>query len=135
MKRGMQPSVFLFVLVGKLCLTPYDPVARQAPSSMGFPRQEYWSGLPSPPPGDHPNPGIEPASPVLVQFSSVAQSCPTALVGRLFTIEPLGKCLFVAQFGFLQRRTGSCVLVNLTGKAETLLWTPECCHTKMPAVF
>ena len=31
--------------------------------SMGFSRQEYWSGLPFPPPGDHPNPGIEPTSP------------------------------------------------------------------------
>jgi len=32
---------------------------------MGFPRQEYWNGLPFPPPGDLPDPGIEPASPVL----------------------------------------------------------------------
>ena len=38
-------------------------VAHQTPLSMGFPRQEYWSGLPFPPPGDLPNPGIEPASP------------------------------------------------------------------------
>ena len=37
-------------------------VACQAPLSMGFPRQEYWSGLPFPPPGDLPNPGIESAS-------------------------------------------------------------------------
>ena len=37
-------------------------IAHQAPLSMGFPRQEYWSGLPSPPPGDLPNPGIEPTS-------------------------------------------------------------------------
>ena len=36
-----------------------------APLSMGFTRQEYWSGLPFPPPGDLPNPGIEPRSPVL----------------------------------------------------------------------
>ena len=36
--------------------------ACQAPLSMGFPRQEYWSGLPCPPPGDLPDPGIEPAS-------------------------------------------------------------------------
>ena len=35
-------------------------VARQAPLSMGFSRQEYWSGLPCPPPGDLPNPGIKP---------------------------------------------------------------------------
>ena len=38
-------------------------VARQGPLSMGFPRQEYWNGLPFPPPGVLPNPGIEPASP------------------------------------------------------------------------
>ena len=37
-------------------------VARQAPLSMGFSRQEYWSGLPCPPPGDLPVPGIEPTS-------------------------------------------------------------------------
>ena len=37
-------------------------VARQAPLSMGFSRQEYWGGLPCPPPGDVPDPGIKPAS-------------------------------------------------------------------------
>ena len=37
-------------------------VAHQAPLSMGFSRQEYWSGLPCPPPGDLPKPGIKPAS-------------------------------------------------------------------------
>ena len=46
----------------------------QAPPSMGFPRQEYWSGLPFPPPGDLPDPGIEPTFP--------------ALTGRFFTTEP-----------------------------------------------
>ena len=40
-------------------------VAHQAPPSMGFSRQEYWSGLPFPPPGDPPHPGIEPRSPIL----------------------------------------------------------------------
>ena len=51
----------------KSCLTLATPwtVARQAPLSMGFPRQEYWSGLSCPPPGDLPNPGIEPLSPAL----------------------------------------------------------------------
>ena len=39
--------------------------AREAPLSMGFSRQEYWSGLPCPPPGDLSNPGIEPISPAL----------------------------------------------------------------------
>ena len=40
-------------------------VALQAPLSVGFSRQEYWSGLSSPPPGHLPNPGIEPRSPAL----------------------------------------------------------------------
>ena len=40
-------------------------VALQAPLSMGFSKQKYWSGLPCPPPGDLPNPGIEPRSPAL----------------------------------------------------------------------
>ena len=46
------------------CLTLCDPwtAAHQAPLSMGFSRQEYWSGLPFPPPEDLPDPGIEPAS-------------------------------------------------------------------------
>ena len=44
-------------------------VAHQAPLSMGFPRQEYWSGLPFPFPGDLPNPGIELGSPVLQEDS------------------------------------------------------------------
>ena len=46
-------------------LWPPWTVAHQAPLSMQFPRQECWSGLPFPPPGNLPNPGIEPASPEL----------------------------------------------------------------------
>ena len=44
--------------------TPWT-IAHQAPPSMGFSRQEYWSGLPFPSPGDLPDPGIEPKSPTL----------------------------------------------------------------------
>ena len=40
-----------------------NPITCQAPLSMGFSRQEYWSGLPFPSPGDLPDPGIEPRSP------------------------------------------------------------------------
>ena len=46
----------------QLSATPWI-VAHQAPPSMGFSRQEYWSGLPFPSPGDLPDPGIEPGSP------------------------------------------------------------------------
>ena len=46
----------------RLFTTPWT-AAYQAPRSMGFSRQEYWSGLPFPSPRDLPNPGIEPGSP------------------------------------------------------------------------
>ena len=48
----------------QLFATPWT-VAYQAPPSMGFSRQEQWSGLPFPSPGDPPDPGIEPGSPAL----------------------------------------------------------------------
>ena len=55
-------------------VTPWT-VARQAPLSLGFPRQEYWSGLPFLSPGDLPDPRVEPV--------------PPALAGKFFTTEPL----------------------------------------------
>ena len=51
--------------------------SRQAPLSMGFSSQEYWSGLPCPSPGDLPNPGIKPGSPALQAYS-----LPTELLGK-----------------------------------------------------
>ena len=45
----------------QLFATPWT-IAHQAPLSMGFSKQEYWSGFPCPPPGDLPNPGIKPVS-------------------------------------------------------------------------
>ena len=54
-------SLFSHVL---LFVTPWT-VAHQAPLSMGFSRQEHWSGLPFPPPGDLPDPGIQPTSSAL----------------------------------------------------------------------
>ena len=53
--------------VAQSCPTLCDPVDCSLPgfSVHGFPRQEYWSGLPFPSPGDLPDPGIEPGSPTL----------------------------------------------------------------------
>ena len=81
--------------VAKMCLALCDPmdcslpgysvhgipwtVAHQSPLSLGFPRQEHWSGLPFASPRDLPDPGIE------TTFS--------ALAGRFFTTEPPGKCI------------------------------------------
>ena len=66
-KKNSPYSSHCGVLVTKLCPTPVTPwaVSGQAPLSIGFPRQEYWSGLPFPSPRDFPDPGSEPRSPAL----------------------------------------------------------------------
>ena len=71
-------SCFEHVCVLQLFAAPWT-VAHQAPLSMGFSRQEYWNGLPRPPPGDLPNPGIKPTPPVA-----------PALTGRFSTLSHLG---------------------------------------------
>ena len=53
-------------------MTPWT-VAQQAPLSMEFSRQEHWSRLPFPSPGNLPNPGIEPGSPALQAESSLSE--------------------------------------------------------------
>ena len=67
--------LFSHTIVSDSFGTPWT-VAHQAPLSMGFPRQESWSGLPFPSPGGLPNPGVELGSPALQAF---------------FTAEPPGK--------------------------------------------
>ena len=61
-------------------LRPQYTVACQTPLFKGCPRQEYWSGLPLPAPGDLPDPGIEPVPPESL-----------TLAGRFFTADPPGK--------------------------------------------
>ena len=72
-------EVLCCCVITKSCLTLATPltIAHQVPLPMGFPRQEYWSGLPFPSPGDIPDPEIEPKSP--------------ALACKFFTTEPPGK--------------------------------------------
>ena len=73
---GTEAPLLLFSHCVRLFLTLWT-IAQQAALSMGFPRQEYWSGLPFPSPGDLPNPEVEPAS--------------SAWAGKFFTTELLGE--------------------------------------------
>ena len=73
-------------------------VARQAPLSMGFSRQEYWSGLPWPPPGDLSDPGIQPTS-----------LAAPALAGKVFTTSGTWKVPI------------SSIMSNLSGQMKTKL--------------
>ena len=79
-------------------------VACHAPLSMGFPRQEHWSGLPLHPPENLPDPGIERLSPVSA-----------ALAGRFFTAGPLGKPNLRHQltFNLIKQRWSSTLLLSI----------------------
>ena len=68
-------------------MTPWT-VAGQVPPSMGFSRQEYWSGLPCPPPGDLPHPRIEPESLSLLYWEG----------GSLPLVPPAEVCSFTYLF-------------------------------------
>ena len=76
--HGQRPSCMRAKSL-QLFATPWT-IAYQAPLSMGFSRQEHWSGLPCPPPEDLPNPVIKPLSPIS-----------PASAGGFFTAEPAGK--------------------------------------------
>ena len=90
-------------LVAQSFPTLWDPMDCSPPGSSvhGFSRQEYWSGLPCPPPGDLPKPGMEPRSPALQ-----VDSLPT---------EPPGKCMNT-WVGSLFRLQG--ILAELPGKPK-----------------
>ena len=89
--RYTQVKVKLLSCV-QLFATPWT-TAYQAPPSMGFSRQEYWSGLPFPSPGDLPDPGIEPWSP--------------AFQADTLTSEPPGKSLFQKKLSVIQISQGN----------------------------
>ena len=76
MRGGKNCLLFSHEVMSDSFATPWM-VAHQSPLSMGFSKQECWSGLPFPSPGDLPDPGIEPV--------------PPALAGGFFTTEPCGK--------------------------------------------
>ena len=80
--------MILIVLIHVQLFVTLWTVAHQAPLSTGFSRQEYWSGLPFPPPGDLPDPGIKAVSP--------------ALAGGFFTTELPGK---TSRFGLPKSQT------------------------------
>ena len=75
-------TVALSLYLVQFSATPWT-AAHQAPLCIGFSRQEYWSGLLFPPPGDLPNPGIELASPALL-----VDSLPLCHLGSLQLIIP-----------------------------------------------
>ena len=86
---------------------------------MGFSRQEYWSGLPCPPPGDLPHPGIEPASPALQ-----VDSLPSDLPGKTLDRRDLHQILEDGT-GLSRKRAG-----GMHGKERECSKFENCCSSR-----
>ena len=82
--RYMETQVVKSLSCVWLFVTPWT-VAHQIPPSMEFSRQEYWSGLPFPSPGDLPNPGIEPRSPAGITSYKLSNT-----LSKIFELRPEG---------------------------------------------
>ena len=95
MKVKSLSLVRLFVTLRTVLFVTPQTVAYQASLSMGFSRQEFWSGLPFPSPGDLPNPGIEPGSPSL-EADALTSEPPGEALPKLNKIKvPLGFAAFL----------------------------------------
>ena len=123
--------------------------AHQAPLSMGFSRQQYWSGLPYPPPGNLPNPGIEPESLVSLAlaagfFTSTHLGSPLSPWGRVYKGETHCSRAGVGEIrmGSLHRMVEACSLVppspsSFRRKIPTAwgFWTHKQLKDGKPAAF
>ena len=103
-------------------------VAHQA-LSMGFSRQEYWSGLPCPPPGDLPTPGIKPASPASLalqtSFSRVLINFPWSREKAPFQEDIWIRCLDKRHSSFPSNRTGHFIFLKLPLSSLYLFWSNQ----------
>ena len=112
------PFLSLFVcLVPQSCLSLCNPMDCSPPGSsvhdpMGFPKQEYWNGLPFPSPEDLSSPGIKTASP--------------ALAGEFFTTEPPGKPVYIHAFHFSLVQFSHSVVSNSLQPHEPQHARPPC---------
>ena len=127
--RLVRSSLLLFSHSGVSNPLPPQTVARQAPLSMGFSRQEDWSGLPFPSPGHRPDPGMEPASPALQ-----ADSLPLSHWGSLWwylgqsRFLPASKLLAYLDTGALHKGVFLCkerrsIQLSLPHYCISLDWT------------
>ena len=97
-------------------------VALQAPLSMGFSRQEYWSGLPCPPPGDLPNPGIKPASPVALRCRHILYHWVTREAHPCYILVKIKMILFFQEAPRIHSNTYICT-ENIVPKCT--MWIPH----------
>ena len=122
-RRKSQEVQITELKVTQSCLTLCNPwtLAHQASPSMGFSRQEYWSGLPFPSPRDLPDPGIKPRSPALQAdaLTSEPPGKPEVQIGTQQTHLYLCNIIHDVWIYFLTRRTtkrNQLIFINLRNK-------------------
>ena len=118
----VSPATHAFVLSRFSCVSLFVTlwtIAYQAPLSMGFPRQEFWSGLPCSPPGDLPNLGIEPGTPALqvdsLSLSRGGSPWPT-------TVPPILTHVYTLVFFFCMHVLAFCLFVCLDIRMFIEMW-------------
>ena len=109
-------------------MTPWT-VACQAPPSIGFCRQEYWSGLLFPSPGDLPDPGIEPGSPTLQ-----ADSLPSAPPGKP-NMKGTSHQIYETQMHFHQKPEPPCGRDGALPCRRWIHWPRGCTHPAAPVIL
>ena len=111
-------------LVTELCPTLATPwtVACQVPLSMGFSRQEYWSGLPFPSPGDLPDPGIETRCPALQAESLLTELRGKPKLAILHKVVYMCQCFHFAPTGLYKWCSWSCPLGTDNWRVTQLFW-------------
>ena len=111
----LNPIGFSWLPHWKVRASQSRPIALQAPLSMGFSRQEHWSGWPSPSPGELPNPGIEPGPPTLQTDSFLPEPS-----GSLLFPTPSSKTPFLPFALFLDSsgRNSMCKVPRVLGILE-----------------
>ena len=112
----------------QLFATPWT-VACQAPPSMGFSRQEYWSGLPFPYPGGLPDPGIESRSPTFQADALTSESVGQPKSSFLRVLNPYWSCLFACLVGWFSFHS---FLLLAVEELRIALESPLGFHTASP---
>ena len=128
--QHIKRSVFIFVIccVVLSCFScvwlfvTLWTVALQAPLSMGFSRQEYWSGLPCSPPGDLPNPGIKPVFPASLHCRHILYHWATREAHPCYTLVKIKMMLFCQEAPRIHSNTYLCI-ENIVSKR--IMWIPH----------
>ena len=124
---GKETSEYFKVLVAQLCPTLCDPMdPTRLLCSRDFPRQEYWTGLPLPPPGDLPNPGIKPR-PLALQADSLPSEPPGKYLLQFFRCNLHSKIHFLGCLNF-DTCSGCVTTTTETQNISNMLPKIPLCH-------